>query len=97
MPDYVSREQLIRALPYARRYARALSGNQQQGDSLVADALKDWLAAEQAGAEGMADRAGGTPAVGTLLPRHAPVRPRAGRRRLRRRPVSPAFKGNSSC
>ena len=56
-----SREQLIRALPYARRYARALTGNQQQGDSLVADALKDWLAAEQAGADGMAERDGSTP------------------------------------
>jgi CheY-like chemotaxis protein/DNA-directed RNA polymerase specialized sigma24 family protein len=43
-----AREQLIRALPYARRYARALSGSQARGDALVADALKDWMAAEQA-------------------------------------------------
>ena len=38
------REDLIRALPHARRYARALSGNQQRGDTLVAEALKDILA-----------------------------------------------------
>jgi len=38
------REDLIRALPYARRYARALSGSQRQGDALVAEALKDILA-----------------------------------------------------
>jgi hypothetical protein len=33
-------DDLIRALPYARRYARALAGNQLQGDALVADSLK---------------------------------------------------------
>ena len=38
------REDLIRALPYARRYARALTGSQGAGDSLVADALKEMLA-----------------------------------------------------
>ena len=38
------REDLIRALPYARRYARALSGSQRRGDGLVAEALKDILA-----------------------------------------------------
>ena len=38
------REDLIRALPYARRYGRALSGSQKRGDALVADALKDILA-----------------------------------------------------
>ena len=37
-------EHLIRALPYARRYARALSGSQARGDGLVADSLKDLLA-----------------------------------------------------
>jgi CheY-like chemotaxis protein len=38
-------DDLIRALPYARRYARALAGNQLQGDALVADSLKRILAA----------------------------------------------------
>ena len=38
------REDLIRALPYARRYARALTGSQSVGDGLVADALKEMLA-----------------------------------------------------
>jgi CheY-like chemotaxis protein len=33
------REELIRALPYARRYARALTGNQSRGDALVAEGL----------------------------------------------------------
>jgi len=37
------REELIRALPYARRYARALSGSQSVGDSLVAASLKQLL------------------------------------------------------
>ena len=36
-------DNLIRALPYARRYARALSGSQARGDGLVADSLKDML------------------------------------------------------
>jgi CheY-like chemotaxis protein len=35
------REDLIRALPYARRYARALTGSQPRGDTLVADSLQD--------------------------------------------------------
>jgi len=38
------REDLIRALPYARRYARALTGSQPAGDSLVADCLRDMAA-----------------------------------------------------
>ena len=38
------REDLIRALPYARRYARALTGSQSVGDGLVAEALKEMLA-----------------------------------------------------
>jgi len=40
----VRREELIRALPYGRRYARALTGSQATGDRLVADSLKDMLA-----------------------------------------------------
>ena len=35
------REDLIRALPYARRYARALTGSQPRGDAMVADSLRD--------------------------------------------------------
>ncbi len=37
------REDLIRALPYARRYARALTGSQPRGDSLVAESLRAML------------------------------------------------------
>jgi CheY-like chemotaxis protein len=37
------REELLRALPYARRYARALTGNQSTGDGLVADSVKEAL------------------------------------------------------
>ena len=35
------REDLIRALPYARRYARALTGSQPRGDALVAESLQE--------------------------------------------------------
>jgi CheY-like chemotaxis protein len=38
------REELIRLLPYARRYARALTGSQQAGDALVAGAIEHVLA-----------------------------------------------------
>ena len=37
------REDLIRALPYARRYARALTGSQPRGDSLVAESLREMM------------------------------------------------------
>ena len=40
------REELIRAVPYARRFARALTGNQQRGDALVAESLKLMLEGE---------------------------------------------------
>ena len=40
------REELIRALPYARRYARALTGSQVAGDALVADSVKAMLAGD---------------------------------------------------
>ncbi|TDH62577.1 response regulator [Dankookia rubra] len=40
----MDRGALIRALPYARRYARALTGSQSQGDEVVAEALKQVLA-----------------------------------------------------
>jgi CheY-like chemotaxis protein len=39
-------EDLIRALPYARRYARALCGSQPGGDALVAQSIRSLLAAE---------------------------------------------------
>lgn len=37
------RQDLIQALPFARRFARALEGNQKQGDQLVALALRDMV------------------------------------------------------
>ena len=42
------RDELIRSLPYARRYARALVGSQARGDLLVTEALKALLVAEEA-------------------------------------------------
>ncbi len=39
------REDLLRALPYARRYARALCGGQERGDALVTEAVRTLLAA----------------------------------------------------
>ena len=48
------REDLIRALPYARRYARALTGSQPAGDALVADCLRDMLTADRGEDEGTA-------------------------------------------
>ncbi|MDG6093975.1 response regulator [Acetobacter sp. AN02] len=35
------RSELIRTLPYARRFARALTGSQSDGDLLVAESLRD--------------------------------------------------------
>ena len=40
------RESLMNALPYARRYARALTGSQAAGDSLVADSVRELMEAE---------------------------------------------------
>ena len=48
------REDLIRALPYARRYARALTGSQPAGDALVADCLRGMLAADRGEGDGAA-------------------------------------------
>jgi CheY-like chemotaxis protein len=39
----IDRAALVSALPYARRYARALTGSQGDGDALVAEALKSGL------------------------------------------------------
>ena len=50
----LKREDLIRALPYARRYARALTGSQQRGDQLVADSLASVLNEAPAGLEARA-------------------------------------------
>jgi CheY-like chemotaxis protein/DNA-directed RNA polymerase specialized sigma24 family protein len=36
----IYRDDLIKALPYARRYARALSGSQSAGDAMVAEGLR---------------------------------------------------------
>jgi CheY-like chemotaxis protein len=41
----LSREDLMRAVPYARRYARALTGMQSTGDFLVAESLRAVLGA----------------------------------------------------
>ena len=49
------REDLIRALPYARRYARALTGGQAKGDALVADCLRDIMGHDETPPEGMSD------------------------------------------
>ena len=43
MTDF-TREDLLRALPYARRYARALSGSQAKGDLMVGDSVRYVLA-----------------------------------------------------
>jgi len=48
------REELIRVLPYARRYARALTGDQSLGDGLVADSLRAILAETANGNDRMA-------------------------------------------
>jgi CheY-like chemotaxis protein len=46
------REELIRNLPYARRYARAVTGSQRSGDELVAASLRELLAGEGVSADG---------------------------------------------
>jgi CheY-like chemotaxis protein len=50
----IDRAGMIKALPYARRYARALTGTQGQGDAMVADALRHVMA--QQFPEGMTPR-----------------------------------------
>ncbi len=46
----IDRAALVGALPYARRYARALTGSQGEGDALVAEALKSGLGTSTDGA-----------------------------------------------
>ena len=61
----LKREDLIRALPYARRYARALTGSQPRGDQLVADSLTMILSSTiSAGDAPTPD----TPIAGALMP-----------------------------
>ena len=52
------REELLRALPYARRYARALTGSQQRGDALVAEGLHELLASPGPDGGGVGRREG---------------------------------------
>ncbi len=49
------REDVIRALPYARRYARALTGSQPAGDALVAECLRDLLSNAPESSHGITD------------------------------------------
>ncbi|MBU8538834.1 PhyR family response regulator anti-anti-sigma factor [Falsiroseomonas tokyonensis] len=53
----IDRAALIGALPYARRFARALTGSQSRGDGLVAQALRGSLAPVEGGRDaGMVGR-----------------------------------------
>ena len=45
----VTQGELLRTLPFARRYARALTGGQARGDALVAQALRAGLPADVPG------------------------------------------------
>ena len=47
-------EDLVRALPYVRRYARALTGSQRAGDGLVAESLREAMTEPAAGSQGKA-------------------------------------------
>jgi CheY-like chemotaxis protein/DNA-directed RNA polymerase specialized sigma24 family protein len=49
------REDVIRALPYARRYARALTGSQPAGDALVASCLREMPDTAQYLPQGISD------------------------------------------
>lgn len=75
----IDRASLIRALPYARRYARALTGSQERGDAVVADALRRVMAAA---AEDAATDAGARVAlygaIGDLVPPDAMPAAEAG-------------------
>ncbi|SDB32160.1 PhyR family response regulator anti-anti-sigma factor [Belnapia rosea] len=69
----IDRAGMIKALPYARRYARALTGTQAQGDAMVADALRQVMA--QQFPEGISPRAIMYGAVGDAV-RAAETEPR---------------------
>ena len=70
----MDRGALIRALPYARRYARALAGQQAAGDAMVADALRAVLAAAP-GQGGLSTDAGARTALYTAIGDLAPEEP----------------------
>ena len=57
------REDLVRALPYARRFARALRGGQALGDDLVTQSVRSLLAAHAADGPAPAAIAGGARAA----------------------------------
>lgn len=62
----IERAALIGALPYARRYARALTGTQARGDAIVADALRKALAAPRLAAGVIGARVALYAAIGEL-------------------------------
>jgi CheY-like chemotaxis protein len=62
------RDDLLRALPYARRYARALSGNQTKGDTLVTASVRRLL-------DGEAPDENARIALYRDITRHAPATP----------------------
>jgi len=64
------REDLIRALPYARRYARALVGSQARGDAIVADSLRDLLADDASGDPKSSDSSEARPALYRVITQH---------------------------
>jgi CheY-like chemotaxis protein len=70
----MDRGALIRALPYARRYARALAGQQAAGDAIVADALRAVLAAAP-GQGGLSTDAGARTALYAAIGDLAPEEP----------------------
>jgi CheY-like chemotaxis protein len=72
----MDRGALIRALPYARRYARALAGQQAAGDALVADALRAVLAAAP-GEDDLSTDAGARTALYAAIGDLAPEPPEA--------------------
>ncbi len=49
------RQHLVRALPYVRRYARALAGSQRTGDRLVAESLTELMSMDAGAASGFRD------------------------------------------
>ncbi|MBX9593424.1 MAG: response regulator [Roseomonas sp.] len=69
----IGRTALIGALPYARRYARALTGSQARGDAMVADALRGGLASPDAVQEPvLAARVAFYTAIGRKAADHSP-------------------------
>jgi CheY-like chemotaxis protein len=67
------RTALLRALPYARRYARALLGSQERGDAVVASALRSALGDLATGMTDAAARAALYLAISDEVRRAPPV------------------------